>query len=595
MRSRYALIVTLFSLSGVSALLYQFVWIRLFSHLLGGTSLAISTVLAAFMGGLAIGSRLFGNRADAVARPLRLYAFLEIGIAVVGGAVPFLILAARPIYVALVADSGVLAVSAVRIGLAAVLVLPATILMGGTLPVLSRHVVRERDRIGRGLGLLYAANTLGAVAGSFLAGFVLIEALGLVACTAAAAGLNLVIGIVMLGLDRRSTDGERAVAGPGPASSPSAPTALGRGLPWLFAASGFAALGYEIHWTRALHHFLGNSTYAYSAMLTTFLLGLSLGGWLGGQLVDRVRARDRLLGWIQIGIAGSVVGTVVLIWGWLPGPSAEALLAPDGMGWKTYLLRRFLVAFAVMIVPTTLLGATFPIVTRLGVDDPARLGHGVGGLYFANTVGAILGSLAAGFLVMPWLGPKAGLLATALLSGTVGVAVFLLRRERRFAESLAAVGAVVLLLVLAIPVERAGAGFLSDTQDRDDLVLFEAEDPIAATRVYQKPNGDRHMSVDGHDIGGSAIGLLRKQKVLAHLPLVLVPEARRVLAVGLGSGITLGTLARYDEVEKLTCVEIVPGVVEGAGLFREFHGDVLADPRVDVLVEDGIPVPADHW
>lgn len=602
---RRILIILLFSASGIAALLYQFVWIRMLSHLLGGTSLAISSVLAVFMGGLALGSRFFGHRGDSVRRPLRLYAWLEVGIGVLGALVPVLILAIPPLYVWL-ARSLPAAIPLVRILVAVVLLLPPTFLMGGTLPVLSRFVVRNADRLGRSLGILYAANTAGAVLGAFLAGFVLVEALGLLACTALAVAVNLVIALAVFVVDRGEGDAPPVAASPPTAASPRAaqpapgsqPSELGgRALALAFGLSGFAALGYEIHWTRALQHFLGNSTYAFSAMLTTFLLGLSGGGWVGGWLADRVSERARWLGWVQVGVGLAVAATVPLIWNVLPRLAGEAFLTPTGVDWNTFLLRRFLIAFLVISPPTFLIGMTFPIVNRIGVREMSRLGHGVGTLYFANTVGAILGSLAAGFLVLPLLGPKGGILATACLSAAIGVGIHFARKRRpvaktgrdhaRFERQLAA-GLLAVLILIAVPLERSGRGIYADTQESGDQVLFDAEDPIAATRVYEKPNGDRHIAVDGHRIGGSAIGMLRKEQVLAHLPLLLVPKAERVLAVGMGSGITLGSLSMYEEIRSLTCVEIVPSVRKGAEFFDRFNQNVFQDPRLTVEIEDGV-------
>lgn len=594
-----SLLVVLFSLSGVSALLYQFVWIRQLSHLLGGTSLAISTVLAAFMGGLALGSRFFGDRTDGAARPLRIYAFLELGIAGLGAMVLPALLAIRPIYAAAAGPMPDAALPLLRIAVAALVVLPPTFLMGGTLPVLGRVLVTRRDRLGRGLGLLYAANTAGAVLGAFLAGFVLVEGIGLVGCTVVAALGNVVIGLGALAIERAGGGASAGESAGEAAATPSRPEAKGadpagaseldgRLLAWVFALSGFAALGYEIHWTRSLQHFLGNSTYAYSAMLTTFLFGLSAGGWVGGRLADAGPHRARWLGRAQLAVGVTVALTVPAIWNVLPRLAGDAFLLPERVGWTTFLARRFLVAFGVMALPTFLLGTTFPLVSRLGIREMKRLGHGVGVLYFANTLGAIVGSLAAGFLILPLLGPKGGLLATALVSASLGAIVLLARRGATSAERSGAILVVALLALAAWPLAKAGGSLLADTQVPGDRVLLDREDPIAATRVYVKPGGEMHIAVDGHRIGGTSEGLLRKEKVLAHLPMVLVDDPREVLAVGLGSGITLGSLAMHDEVEQLTCVEIVPSVVDGARLFRAHNRDVLDDPRLELVLEDGV-------
>lgn len=602
MKRAMPLILLLFTLSGVSGLVYELVWIRQFSHLLGGTSYAISTVLAAFMGGLALGSRYFGPRADRTDRPLALYAKLELGIALLGGLIYLILLGAPGAYAAL---GGVLpapALALLRVLIAGALILPPTFLMGGTLPVLSRVIITRGDRLGRGLGLLYAVNTFGAVLGCFLTGFVLIAALGLGGSTLLAVLLNLAIAGAVWLLDRRlsplaaSADyaqslldtlnplGEKV-----PAAAPApAPELSGRLLAWLFALSGFASLGYELYWTRGLQHFLGNSTFAFSAMLTTFLLGLAAGGWLGGRLADRVASPARLLGWVQMAVGLTALGTMLLIWSWLPAESSQQWLNSRALSWPAYLARRFALAFLVMAPTTFLIGMTFPLVNRIGIRSLSHLGRGVGGLYFANTLGSIAGSLAAGFLLLALFGAKGALLATALLSAGLGVLVHLARTRRGALEPWLVAALFAGLLVATPALQRSGRSLMADTQEAGDAVLFDAEDHAGETRVYRKPAGDIHMSVDGHHIGGTEPALLRKEKILAHLPMLLRPDAKKTLSVGLGSGVTLGTLALYPEIEELACVEIVPGVVAGARFFAGPANGVLDDPRLNLQVGDGV-------
>lgn len=596
------LILLLFTLSGVSGLVYELVWIRLFSHLLGGTSYAISTVLAAFMGGLALGSRHYGRRADHCERPLALYAKLEVGIALLAGLVTLLLFGAPGIYAAVGGALPGPLLALLRVLIALALLLPPTFLMGGTLPVLSRVIVTRRDALGRGLGLLYAVNTFGAVLGCFLTGFVLIAALGLGGSTLLAVLLNLVIAGGIWAIDRglsplavsaayaESLLDEDARAS---AKAQAAPESQ-RGeldprlLAWIFALSGFASLGYELYWTRGLQHFLGNSTYAFSAMLTTFLLGLAAGGWLGGRLADRVASPARLLGWVQLSVGVSAALTLLLLWRWLPAEGSGAWLNSRALSWPAYLSRRFLLAFLVMAPTTFLTGMTFPLVNRIGIRSLAHLGRGVGWLYFANTLGAIAGSLAAGFLLLPLLGARGALLATALLSAALGVFIHLARERRGLLEPWLVSAALAALLIAAPFLQRSGRMLLSDTQEAGDPVLFDREDHAGETRVYRKRTGDVHMSVDGHHIGGTEPTLLRKEKILAHLPMLLRPDAKSALAVGLGSGVTLGSLALYDEIEDLTCVEIVPGVVEGARFFDGPANGVLRDPRLTLHTGDGI-------
>ena len=612
---RSLLLLCIFALSGASGLIYELVWVRLLSFLLGGTVYAIGFVLASFMAGLALGSGTLGRRADRSGDPLGLYARLEFVVALTGAAVPLLVLAAKPVYVALAHVLPPSALPVVRLALAFLLLLPPTFAMGGTLPVLCRCVARRNDHLGRDLGLLYGANTLGAMAGSFAAGFVLVPSLGLVGSTAVAVFGNLVAAGVALAIraqERRmpATPMEAGHASPTATPAPASSTVSARGNPtpaamavlprsqpaelgllplsFAFAASGFVALGLEVYWTRALQSFLGNTTYAFAAMLTTFLFGLAAGGWLGGRLADRVASPARVLGWVLLGIAFTSAATLPVVWELLPRLRNEAFFAAPGASWFNYLLRRFAAAFTIMAIPTLLAGAVFPLVNRIGIGNLARLGSGVGALYAANTVGAIAGALAAPWLVLPWVGLRAALLSASLLAAAVGLGVHLAHRHRSWRHALAATLACLLLAASSPELHRRASNMLDEGQDLRDTVLFEREDATAETRVYEKHDGRRQMRVNGQYIGGNTPLAVQKEKLLAHLPVALVPRAERVLAVGLGSGITLGTLALYDEVRDLVCVEIVPGVVDGAAYFRADHHDVLHDPRLRLAVGDGV-------
>ena len=221
------------------------------------------------------------------------------------------------------------------------------------------------------------------------------------------------------------------------------------------------------------------------------------------------------------------LGTMLLIWSWLPHESSSEWLNSRGLSWPAYLGRRFALAFLVMMPTTFLTGMTFPLVNRIGIRSLSRLGRGVGGLYFANTLGSIAGSLAAGFLLLALLGAHGALLATALLSVALGVLVHL-ARERRGALEPWLVAALFAGLLVATPaLQRSGRSLLADTQEAADAVLFDAEDHAGETRVYRKAAGDIHMSVDGHHIGGTEPALLRKEKILAHLPMLLRPDAKK--------------------------------------------------------------------
>ena len=305
-------LLALFFVSGASGLIYQVVWMRAISFSMSVTVYAVTTVLCAFMGGLALGAAVAGRVADRLERPLLVFGLLEIGIGVAGLVAPTVLFGLGPVYVwlhDLLGGSG-LPFTLGRFALAGSTLLVPCTLMGMTLPLLSRAAVDREEVVGRRIGGLYAFNTLGAVAGCVSAGFVLVPALGLFRTSMLAASLNVSVGAIAIALGLRSRR---------TAASADADRARGRRMPrtarlacLAFGVSGFTALGYEVLWTRALEQFTHNSTYAYSAMLATFLLGIGGGSALAAARADRSESPLRILGIIQIGIALSViVGLIV--------------------------------------------------------------------------------------------------------------------------------------------------------------------------------------------------------------------------------------------------------------------------------------------
>ena len=591
-----AVVVLLFFLSGAFGLVYEVVWTRTMTNVFGTTAVAVGTVLAAFMSGLAAGSWLIGKAVDRSRNPLRLYALLEIGVAV-AALIAHLLLSriVTPLYLALheLLGGSTAILSLGRFVLAFGLVMAPTMLMGATLPVLARFFVRRVSAVGKGLGAVYAVNTFGALAGALAAGFVLIRVAGLNRTVYVAVLGNLTIGALAWVLSRRP-DAAPATDAPAPEkkkrkrrSPPKETTApsvyrlllIGLGL------SGLTSFAYEIYWMRSLVFFLGNSTYAVTTMLAAFLAGIALGGYLARFVVDRVQDRVALFGWIQILIG--VSAAVAL-------PAMFAVADPQGLrmflGRYTdqvafLILSRFAIAALVMLVPATLIGATFPLVGRVGVSDLKHSGSVVGRVYAVNTLGNVAGALLPGLVLLQWLGIQRGILTMALINVGIGLtALGLSARDRpklRWAIPAAAVGTAVMLFQAPIDFQ-----FPSEAQASFHRVLYYREGPSATTMVLTDPEmREKSMCVDGVDIGGNAFTEF-KQLLLAHLPKILLDDVSPELSIGLGSGILAGESARHDRVQAITCVEIEPSVVAGAELFGEESHRVLQDPRVRVVVDD---------
>ncbi|MBN2054884.1 fused MFS/spermidine synthase, partial [bacterium] len=438
-----------FFLSGACGLIYEVVWVRMFTALFGSTTYAVSTVLAAFMAGLALGSYLYGRFVDGRRRILPVYAGLEVGIALTGAALPFIMHVLQPamhaLYRELHHDRPLLTIAQFLIGFL-LMVIPTT-LMGATLPVLSRYLVRQRRQVTRRTGLLYALNTLGAVAGTLAAGFVLIRSVGLTASILAAAAVNLGIGLTVLWCSAKEhASGPVHATGSDVKIVDEPVPARMKLLLFLFACSGFTALCYEVVWTRTLSMVMGSSTYAFSIMLAAFLTGIALGGLVISRLgIDPSRG----LHWfgvveILIGVAGSVG---FMLYSNLPATFLR-LFAGLGYGerWQGIMVGHMALSMLVLLPLTLLYGATFPLVAGYIAYRPNRVGASVGAAYSVNTVGSIVGSLAGGFLLLPLLGTQRALLVLAAGNLVIG-AMALLRRTPWLPPLLGLLALVPLMLV----------------------------------------------------------------------------------------------------------------------------------------------------
>ncbi|MBN1827192.1 MAG: fused MFS/spermidine synthase [Candidatus Eisenbacteria bacterium] len=582
----------IFFLSGVAGLLYQVVWNRLLLLVFGGSSYATATVLASFMSGLALGSWLFGRRADRSPDPLRLYGAIEIGIAVTALLVPALTLAGRALFLrAAPALEGTALFVPVRYALAFLTLLLPTTLMGGTFPVLSRVIVRELDRVGRGVGLLYFLNTGGAVLGAVLAAFATLPFLGLHGSIAVGVAINVFVGFGALLLARGERRGAPARIAEEPAaleegrevSLPDAPPH--RAILFLFALSGFASLGYEVTWVRVLVFFLGNNTiFAFAIMLATFLTGLALGGALYGLLPPKRGGRLLFFGALEIGIALAALLTLRLFGE--VNPMTHRLVRAFGLqSWHGLLVLRLAAAAMTMALPTLLIGATFPAVAHLVTASARRVGREVGGAYAVNTLGAIAGSLAAGFVLVPLLGVEKTLVVLSSINLAIGgVALLLARgRVRRTAGGAALAGAAALAILgggrILPPIYGAAAPGYE--------LVYADEGPTATVTVHEdRVRKTKLLCVNGIWEVPTDFPSLQVFRLLGNIGPLVHPEPRRALTVALGGGIALGSLALHD-FDAITCVEICPEVEGGAKLFAEENHRVLENPRVRVLFNDG--------
>jgi predicted membrane-bound spermidine synthase len=601
----------LFVLSGACGLAYEVVWTRFLGLFLGNTVLVHTVVLGTFMGGMAAGSLLVARRIERIAAPLKAYGWLEIAIATYALSFPWLSAAAESVVTQAGAALGPGAplLVLVKLGAAAALLLPPTLLMGMTLPLLTAHAEagrRASDGVyGDGANWLYGANCAGAVLGTLVTGFGLIPGLGLTATVLGVALVNAGIGFVAVaagGRAARLVPTLRVVSARSP--HPDERRTL-----WAIALSGATAFLYELVWTRLFSVSLGSSTYAFTLMLAAFISGLALGSALAGVLPVR-RAPLTWFAVAELLIGLSIAASLALYprlpyWCWQWRWALRA--TDDSVG--LYRFFQYTLIFAVMALPTTLFGLTFPAAIRalarraVGASEVAMVAARV---YGWNTMGTLVGVVVAGFALIPWLGLQGTLRVGAGINLALGL--WLLGRPlggaRTFVIALGGLGA---LLVVATPRWTPGAFTYGqfranvppppsfdafDAALRREPLLFYREDFGTTVAVRKTPSDAQPgtdqlvLFVDGK-ADASSIDDMATQRLVGHLPLFFKPDARRVFVLGLGSGTSAGSVLTHPTVQHVDCVEISRAVADAAQIFETVNGAPRTDPRFHLTIDDG--------
>ncbi|MCA9568386.1 MAG: fused MFS/spermidine synthase [Myxococcales bacterium] len=600
----------LFFVSGATALVYQTLWNRDLHLVFGTSSFAIATVLSAFMLGLALGGAVMARRADHIARPLRVYGLLEVGIGLYALVFPYLVDAVTPIYLATfqALQPGPVLFGVIQfVVVGSLLVLP-TAAMGATLPLLARFATTALGGAGDRIGTLYAVNTAGAVAGTWLAGFYLLPEMGLWTTTVLAATANVALGTAAVGLDAWYD---------APSATVEVKDDLEQGLPPLLlpvglalGLAGFSSLVYEVAWTRVLGLMVGASVYGFSVMLLAFLVGIAVGGKLGGLLADRVLKRAGARG-VLLALAATEVGVAglsytlmyvfpelpfwyVWIFDWTGAASDPSMM------WVTSLF----LAGAVMTPPAVLMGVAFPMAVRAVVGDQENLGGPVGRVYAANTVGGVLGSFAAGFLLLPNVGIQATIFTAALVNLLAATVVLVPAGGRVWAGGVGLSAALVSLFALARPpwdpllMTSGMYHYVTSFEDHTregieryavslyELVFYE-EGLSTVVTVARNKSSDNMWLANNGKVDASTTSDMPTQVLCALLAMQYAEDPSDVLLIGLASGITAGAIATVDDVDRFEIVELEPAIERAARLFGDFNGHVLDDPRVRLVGNDG--------
>ena len=601
LRAKLYLVFLCFFLSGMAGLIYQVAWTKSLGLVFGHTVYAVATVLAAFMGGLAVGSAVLGRWGERQARPIAVYGWIEILIGITGVLSLPGLSAVRALYLFAyhnIADSTPLLVGLRLVASFLVLFLP-TFLMGGTLPILIRGVTLNSAEMGARLSRLYWINTAGAVAGALLAGFILLPDIGLRRTILVAVALNIVAGILALNIGgaRSAVTAEPDQKSPTSGDSAAVPAFLLAS----FAFVGATAMSYEIAWSRLLSVTLGSSTYAFTLMLATFLAGIAI----GSLLFERWAAGGREATAGTFGVTQTLTGMGGLLFLILFQQMPKILWALVTATHKTFgglVLAQIAICALAMLPAAIVFGFNFPLVTMLIAKSVERDGsdsNAVGRAYAANTVGAIAGAIVVGF----WLVPRLGSFRVAAITaaGNLLLAAYLAthRVPRRTLEVAGALALAILVAVAAwsgtlYDPATANFGMITNrsmypkTLELDEVValndLVFSEDGLNASVAVVQGENFLALRINGKTDASSGDQIT--QLMLGHLGMSLHAAPKKVLIIGFGSGMTASAVANYPEVEQIDCVEIEPAVIRAASHLETLNHGVLRDPRVYIIVDD---------
>jgi spermidine synthase len=594
----------IFFLSGLSALVYQLLWMRHLGFIFGNTVYASATVLTAFMGGLAIGSHIFGRWSERLKNPIRWFAGLEFAVAAYALAMPFMFDMIKVIYMLAFqhVSENMIFLTTLRFVLAALILLFPTICMGGTLPVLIRGMAHDDAGFGRRLGWLYGVNTLGAVVGVFISGFYLIPVIGLTNTNILAVATDFISGMGALLLARRHVvpiverENIRTRYHWSTFSS-SARIALA-----LAILCGFVSLSLEVIWFRALILVFGSTTYSFTVMLGVFLLGIGVGSLMIAPLLDRVRS---LVGVLAASVAIIGIYTLWSMYRFDAGPEFLVdYLNRHGFSWEGMNQARFMIAVSHLAVPALLFGAAFTAATRIVRHESGSSSGATGLVYALNTLGAVAGSFIAGFLMLPRFGMEKSLIILAMLMLLSGGAILTIW-GRSAVVRLAAFAITLAVVVYALffpPVWNksmlsAGAyfgpfNFIRDGRNvlremvMSDRLLHYHESLSSTVSVHIGDNEEKYFCVDGKTEADQSPRSMVLQRMIGHLPLLFHPNAKSGVNIGLGAGVSFGALGQHP-LDHLEVVEINPAVQYATRVWGKLNHNILDNPRAIVTINDG--------
>lgn len=575
--------------------MYQILWTRLFSFVLGNTYFAISIIVASFMFGLFGGSWLIGRYIGRLQNELRWYAFLEMLIGTYALLLLFSFGLSGSIFKLLYLFLGrtELLYSLAKFIVTLIFVVVPTSAMGATLPLAVQYYTRNKKLFGDNVSIFYAVNTIGGASGSLLAGFYLIEHLGVNHGLIFTAALNISIGLIVLlasqrniapnprievkkeKIKSRKTKQARQLA-----ASNKAIYLLAAGL------AGFAALSYEIIWTRGLKFLIHNSTYSFTVILFVFLVGIAMGSGIAKKLIKRRGDLHYTYGILQISLGIYAIFAIYLLYSFsyneLFQKHVVSFIYDYSYAWQWGILTYIVICSIMFLIPTIIMGILFPLINELFFEKILnKAGKTVSSIYAINTIGGIAGSLAAGFLLLPTFGIKGSILMVSLINLLLGV-TFVFKSKRSILPTLVASSAI---FVFVLSLSFQGKHLLGRGEKKRDKVLFYKEGLMATVKVFERRN-NLFMSIDGNRIASTQRVLFKKEKLIAHLPFFIKPDIKKVLAVGLASGISVGSMSLHQNIDEIDCVELIKPVFPAAALFKKYNHNIFNNNKINLIYDD---------
>jgi len=589
------ILLIIFFFSGFAGLTYEIVWTRILSIIFGRTTVAVALVVAVYMAGLGLGSIYWGQRIDKEKNNIKIFSFLQFGIALSSFLIMILFLKMPDIFKFIcqifnaTTETSMFLIFIISF---AVLLVP-TFMMGGTFPVMSKAFIKNSQEIGRGIGTLYTVNTFGGIIGAALSGYYLIGNIGQVQTQILAVLISLTIGLIIFFLfpgNNTIINIEKiSVKKVNKDFNDNAPPIMNF-LIIIAGLTGFCALTFEILAARVLGILLMNTTYSFASILVIYLTGISIGSFIFTKFIN-----DRINYFYLLGSIISITGLYIVVLSAFVN-RLSIVLTPFNMIFQMpffYVMAPGIILTSVILfIPAILMGISFPLICRMYANNISDIGKNIGRVYFVNTIGSVIGPLFGSFVLIPLIGVSKGFIIVALIYVILGLIILLIKANSKVRIIILTVH-VIIIAVSIFFIKRAvenyrilPPSFYGLKSNSDKIEYYEETVSGTVISVNDKDQGDRGLFVNNNAACGITYDAIKVVKMLGHLPFLYNPDLKDVLIIGFGIGVTTSEVAKH-KINKIDCVEIVPGVKDAAKYYSDYNSNVIKDPRLKFTSGDG--------